>query len=245
MYKLLLISTLLLLAGCQQPNEALYQNLEFINQSDLAEYKIMRVSMKNAINEISPNSHLRVTEQQIESIDSLFHAAQEQLSGSKNNREIQTLLTTWESYLTKEFNYDEPFFKLLPLGFKSYQLMAFVKLNKDANQVMRHVSRYINATEIKFDRLNIIVEPEHTSIKLGQTYKAKVYFSATSSISPKIVQLLLDNTPIEVGDDGTGYLEIKPERKGNYIYKISSKAKHNNIFKEFYTLERELTFNVE
>ena len=69
----------------------------------------------------------------------------------------------------------------------------------------------IDLTNLKANRIHILVAPDGKEVKLGDTYKVRIIFAAVDSTNPPYITF--KNQTIKM-TDGVGYLQVKAEKKG-------------------------------
>lgn len=94
-----------------------------------------------------------------------------------------------------------------------YIQFGSMELTISAKKAINEMAMMIGASGVKFDKIRAFVEYNSNSIKLGEEFEAKVYFTATASRRIKEAYYLVNNDTLEVIDN-YGYYKFKPTVKG-------------------------------
>ena len=228
-----------LLIGCSIESD-FEKSLESVYQHELKEYELQQIRLKNFINESPPlaiNNHIL---SKIPKLDSLLVTTTKMIEAVNSREEIQIIVLNWKKELENINNENISTIQVPAKDLNIYREFSKLKLLQGSRKLLEYISMEVNSTPIRFDNMELIVVPEKPIVKVGEKYKAKIYFAALSSKMGQSIDLLVNELPV-IFENGVGEVEWIPNKKGIYSYSVRTVSKRNLIGKQ--DLEQETRVN--
>jgi hypothetical protein len=210
--KLILYSLVmaLSLSSCEQTSN----NNVSLNDKFIDIYK-MDIKMKLAdLKDLTANNEMKYKSSYIETLviqskfDSIYSLIEE------NNLNIYPLLKEISTLTKKNYRYKtaKKIEIILNTNITAIDKKELQSILLELNSSIITQLRYdIDLTNLKVNRISILVAPEEKEVKLGEIYKARIIIAAVDSTNPPYIAYR--NQTIKM-TDGVGHLQIKAEKKG-------------------------------
>jgi hypothetical protein len=177
-------------------------------------------------------------------LDSLFKQTWNELKISSTNEETKKILSRWKAYGEPSNMYGNIMMPDINLDHEFYVSSALLELVCSARYVVRSINLDIDAQLIPVDEPMLIIKPERTNIRLGESYKAQILYGLTSKSINDIFDVFIDNNPVEYSD-GHWEIEITPDSKGVKYFTAKIESKQANKQGEKFTVLTTAKFSVK
>lgn len=177
-----------------------------------------------------------------DSILSISQEAKIEIENSNSEEAIQNIVDEWNSRIQEVFRTKEYAGVNNEIEFSLNKLFALLEINNRTNNILREVNKHATPA-MRYEHFKLLIEPERHSVLLGQKLKGKVYLTVTSSHTPNVVSITVNDKEVEFDNEGTGLFEVKPDKRGKFLLEAKATGRPGSVH-NFMDVENSITVDV-
>lgn len=178
------------------------------------------------------------------SIIKKYEEFDQSIAASTSQSQLSELLQSWETRIDSIFMSDVVLSVHRSLRFEFAKSFAKHELRFKTKIVLTELLESIIPPDPKFNQINLVFVPEIQQLKLGETYKGKVFFGALLDKPETVVDFYMNNEQLEL-EDGGGLIELTPNSRGDFTIQVEARGKPNSQATRDLKFENSFTFTVK
>jgi hypothetical protein len=178
-------------------------------------------------------------------VDSSYNELRIQIKNQNNSDQISSLIQVYQQDIQGLFEEDNQvdytINEIPTTNSVQYGLIELSMFTKDA---LLNFAVKIGADDVKFDKLRIFVEYPSTEIKLGESFKGKLYYSAVSNIGEGKLQFRMNGDTVP-SNTGIADFSYTPSRRGKESVKFEIIPQFESVYNQQEFLEQTIDITVK
>ncbi|MFY0607664.1 MAG: hypothetical protein JXR10_13185 [Cyclobacteriaceae bacterium] len=231
---------ILVLFGCSN-NSAVVEQIEETNKLLSEDIEQMGTQIARTVDEYGIDEEPTIMSK---AIVSEYSRLDKLIATSTSKSKLNELILNWRIRIDSIFSSDVTLNVNNSLGLELAKTFAKHELRFKTIRVLNELLESIIPPDPKFNQITLVFVPEIQELKLGETYRGKVFFGALLNKPETVVDFYMNNKLLEL-EDGGALVVFRPNSRGQHTIKVEARGKSNSQITRDLKFENSFSFNVK